>query len=726
MTTYRPSAQVTLYLRVDEGNDEDALVAQLRGVPESGTGTPTAPEPTAEEPAQEPASTPETERRDRRIAQLNREITTQRHLLELYPDAAENINPRIAALRRQRDRLLAQRIAGPEPERPPVLAGQDPDGRFVRSGVIPVSVEINSNSFRTADTAKLVLNWRDVPFDPRLVRAAGVEIILGVVSPEDYEAGVGGERNENGQLRSVIRQRPAGEVAGSAIRFAGWVDTWNIGYDSDKGEIVMLECRDFTALFSDTPLASNSGIFLNVPIRDGVQNFIDTYNTLRGFPVRYGNPFDPDFYSEAQSPVPLDVLPSLREGTPTAPAAEGAPSRQRRQRRRARSGDQRMNVWDHITDICVQMSLIPIVKEYTLWLCPPRTLFSGQGTGRTGPDSVRRMVYGRNLTSLDFSRKLGGIKVPTIEVRAYDPRLGRQRWARWPTREGERSSGVFGVNEPPRALRPNEPGISGATVENRIQTFIVPPCSSGEALARIAGDLFAQIGRQEIEGNFETSDLASWDIRSDTPLNPDEADLLKLASGQSVELLVAPRDAQRPESTPGTLAELAALSVQGRTDYLVRLGWEREVAQRFAEWQEAYGFQTVFRVQNVRLSFDQDEGVKVKADFINYISVRDDVRAAAPTDATMTSPGAAALPDIDLSGNTIPIDPSPGVAALLGERDDPAAAQARGASSRRRFLERQRENGLATDEQVAAAGESERALVAQAVGQEIPITVGPG
>jgi hypothetical protein len=56
---------------------------------------------------------------------------------------------------------------------PPPVSGPPPDDRFVRAGVLPRRVEIERNGFRTADTASVTLDWKDVPFDPRLVRACG-------------------------------------------------------------------------------------------------------------------------------------------------------------------------------------------------------------------------------------------------------------------------------------------------------------------------------------------------------------------------------------------------------------------------------------------------------------------------------------------------------------------------------------------------------------------------
>jgi hypothetical protein len=335
------------------------------------------------------------------------------------------------------------------------------------------------------------------------------------------------------------------------------------------------------------------------------------------------------------------------------------------------------------------------------------------------------MVWGRNLTSLEFTRKLGGTKVPTIEVRCYDPSIGRTRWGRYPVRRGELTSGVFGVTNPPLPLRANETGVSGARPSDKIETYTIRPTQSGTSLGDVAQGLYEQIGRQEIEGNFETSDVSSWDLVNDVPLAIAQADLLRLESGDSVELLVKPQDTQLPNATPATINNLAGLSVQARANYLTGLGWKPEVARKMAVWQEGYAFQTTFRVHNSRISFDNDEGMKLKVDFINYITIREDQEGLATTQVTNTA-SAVALSSFTEEVRRTP--PSPqlqraaaqaAVAVMEGRSPTQEAAdsfndslaQAIDASSRRRFLQRQRQHGLATDQQLAAAVRNERQAI---------------
>jgi hypothetical protein len=290
-----------------------------------------------------------------------------------------------------------------------------------------------------------------------------------------------------------------------------------------------------------------------------------------------------------------------------------------------------------------------------LHLIEPRTFFAGAG-------APRRMVYGRNLTTLEFSRTLGGKRVPTIEIRSFDGQLGRTRWARYPVAKGAPASGIFGRSDPPKPTRANRPGVSGGTPSEKIETYTVSGVADGAQLARIARATYEQISRQEIEGNWATSDVQS--------VGRDDADLLNLRSGDAVELLVA---ASRSQDDAASEAQnLQAMGVERRAGYLRRLGWAPDVASKLAALQQATAFQTVFRVRNAKIEYSYEEGVKVSCDFINFISIARD------------NPGELEDPDAEAS---------PEVQNLAGARDDGVADDARQASRERRQLAKKLEDG---------------------------------
>jgi len=601
---FRPSAQLLLYLRIDElanvsayntivaGQSTAANAATLGS--NNGAGGPVSPEDA--------------------LALVEGQLDTLRQARGTT--APENYAINLRNLQAQRDVLLLGVVSGDvDNSRAWAILGVSPDLRYAKVGILPRQVEIERNGFRTADTASATIDWADVPFDPRILRAAAAEIVIGTVTDDEYQRGLAGERDPiSGQLVSVVRQAPGMPLPTTTTRFVGWVDAWDVTFD-ETHETVKIELRDFTSLFLDTPLDSTYPLRLDLPLDEGIREMISHYPVVADLVVKYQ---------------------SLRDGvaTPAPTPARSLPPQQRSrsgtQATRGRTGDQRTNLWDVITDITVQNGLIPVVRGYEVHLIDPRVVYGNQ-------TAVRRMVYGRNLTKLEFARKLGGTKVPTIEVRAYDPTIGRTRWARAPTRPGEPSSGVFGVRggNPPRPLRANEITPGGRRLDDRIQTVILKNTTDPTQLARAASSLFQQIGRQEIEGNFETADVSSWDLAAGQPLPLDLADLLQIEAGDSVELLVQPRDPGEPDQVSITAGEWTAAERSARTSYLVARGMPQRVAAQFAALQDVVA-STLFRITSANLSYTVDDGLKIRGEFINYIEIREDA-ANQPTVAEIAA-----------------------------------------------------------------------------------------
>jgi hypothetical protein len=462
------------------------------------------------------------------------------------------------------------------------------------------------NGLMEADEAEMDFDFRTVPIDPRVLRAVFLDLVIGVVSADDFELGVKGAEF-NGARLSLVDRIPGQEVQlGSTTRFVGYVDDWNT-HAGEDGDTIAIRARDMTAPLIDTKLPTGVNIDLQKPLADGVQELVDQFPATRGMKVVFGNPETDNTGTDRgdRGPVPFDAIPKPRK------------ARRGRQARRAKSGDTSMTVWDHIVDTVVASGYLPIIRGLQMYLIEPRTFYQ-----RTS--GAKRLVYGRNLLDLDFARKLAGVaKVPTIEVRCPDPEIGRTRWARAPVQPGQQASGVFGINPPPKATRANNVSPGGATAEE-IKVIPISGISDGAALERVARSLYEQIGRQEIEGSWRTHDITAFD-------SEEEGDLLNLQPGDPVETLIAPlNDATTQDSTnqtPGgsvtSLQELQSFTVARRKAFLVKLGYDEDAAGRLAEAQEQTNLNTTFRVQDLTIDFSQEEGVSIEGDFINFIVVRE-------------------------------------------------------------------------------------------------------
>jgi hypothetical protein len=580
---YHPNARVKLAIRLDEGADTTTLDSRL---PSSSTAPPGLPSPDAYSAG---SIQQQVQAELEAVFEDIERLTARRDRVD---QPSYDFQQR--RLREQRDSLQDTLTSLPGSSTPDGLSGAPPDNNVVLGSILPRTGEIFRNGIRIADRCRVTIDYRDAPFDPRLIRSCGIELVLGLVTADDFQRGMrGGEYD--GDSFALVASSPIGSTPPvGTTRFLGYVDEWTVNYDGQDGDTIELVCRDLTAPILDQKIPQGTGINLDLQIAAGVSELLNNFASTRGMSVVFGDGTD-------DGPTPGEAIPRSRR------------ARRGRIARRGRSGGAQMNLWDHITDVCNQVGVVPMVVDDVLRIERPRTFYATAG-------AARRMVFGRNLEKLTFARKLSATKVPTVEVRSYDPRLGRTRWARFPVPPGGITSGVFGTTEPPRPARANEVPPSGSVPDDKIQTFTLEGISSPSALSAAAESIWEQIGRQELEGSFSTHDAWSWD----TPVA--SANLLTVRSGDAIELLVAAADPQDlPTGASITDAqEIAAMTRANRARFLESIGWSQEVARRFAALQDATQFQTIFRVQNIQLGWDKDEGLQVSIDFINFLEIRED------------------------------------------------------------------------------------------------------
>lgn len=598
MPVFRPSAQVRFTVRLDERADTSTLNARLKGGAETIGDFPPLPATS--------------EGINAELQVVNNQIGS---LLNQSGDIpGDQFDSRLERLRGRRIEL--QR-AGDDPQKQPDATKRPPDQDTLVLTTLPISCQIRRTGIRDADEWEMEIDYRDLPLDPRAVRALGVEITVGTVIADEYEAGMLGSKREDGTPTSVVARQAGDFVLGSTTRLVGFADEWDVGYSSKNGDKVKLSGLDVGALPRNEPLPRGLSINLDKPIDQGVSGLLDEFASMKGLQVIYDGEGDP--------PIPSELMPRARK------ARKGKSSR------KVRSGNQEMSVWDHITDVTVSLGFVPIFDGFELHISEPRTFFANA-------DNKRTMVYGRNLDNLELARKLSGLTVPTIEVRCYDPQIGRTRWARAPEVAGKPSSGIYTpTDKPPSGGRANKVSPAG-TAQDSIKVLTVKGVTDNAFLERIAQNSFDQIGRQEIEGNFSTIEITSF--RSE-----EEGDLLNMRAGEPVEILVdsPPSDADQvpgdalsasggalggpvaqATSEPSTSAptttnfqELTAMSVARRAEYLIGIGWNPVVAQRMSQAMDSVSFNSVFRVQDVVINWSSDDGLKIDCGFYNFIVVRE-------------------------------------------------------------------------------------------------------
>lgn len=432
MPLYRPSAVLRLQVRIDEGRATQALLARLE--PLSGDNTSAIGKPASSVAAAAPAE----------LQVAAQTISTLAKLDEVTGGA----DP---ALRAELERVLAKKrdltlIAAPTGQ-PDAISGKAPDGLSITIGSLPVMrCSIARSSFRTGDKCSFELNYFDAPFDPRLMRSAAVELAIDIISAEEHDAGMHGMRRADGSRYSVVEDQPG---VTRATRFLGFVSKWDIEF-GDEGPTVRGEAQDMMSILRDTPLPPDVEIDHDLPIDQGIKALLEEFPALRGITVVFG---------------PSAGEPGL--GPEPGKAAARRKKVVKKGKARVRRNAENTNIWDHVTDVCVGVGCIPVIDGLVLRIDKARTLFGKK-------PNVPKMVWGRNLTSLKFTRSMTPQKHPTVEVRSYCPDLKRTLAARYPdaAKQGVQKLGDASTPKKPKAST-KPPAAPTPTAEKKAAVLAV-------------------------------------------------------------------------------------------------------------------------------------------------------------------------------------------------------------------------------------------------------------
>lgn len=629
MPVYYPSAQVRLQMYLDDYTNEEQLADKLRNASSKfGTGAPAT---------QSGFLSAISENQSRRSAANRASSIT----------SPSDTAAQLSFVDQQRANIQRANLSG-QPVgvgKAGAFEGQGSE-RGVAFAVLPQQATIERNGIIDPSTGSVVLDFKDVPIDPRILRSCLVTITIGTVTSGDYRDGVVNRqtRTSDGLFTSIVERNAGEEVrfTGSQSRFVGMADEWLIDL-SESGDTVEIRCRDISAIIKDQRLPKGVTIDLNLPLLDGIEDLFSRldddgkqlFPMLVGFPLFFGTPED---YAQQgttgstdRGPVPGETLP------------ETAKTRGGRQSKAQKQGDHEDSLWDHIVTVCQKQGLIPFVRGFVLFIAKPQTLYEQVANGR-------KMVYGRNLTNLKFARKIGAVQADTIEVRSFDPDIDKTRWARHPVLAGEPTSGI--LNDPgspqPKRSRPTKVSPIGQPDET-VRVLSVPRITDLEVLESIAQQTFQEIARQEVEGSFSTDDLDSFKDPDDPNDDLPSADLLALEPGEPITILIAPPNTSAAQGDPFQQTEvqgkktqtnaqdLFSQSAAARTDYLRGLGISSETAQRLAQAAEQIPLANTFKAAYVNINYDIDDGVSMEVSFYNYITVREEAGQQPSVGATSSS-----------------------------------------------------------------------------------------
>lgn len=499
-------------------------------------------------------------------------------------------------------RFLVQPSGGaPDPN---VLVPETSDDGLTHtiSGVIPKTFSWKQAGFRTASELKVTIRYADLPIDPRCVRSAAVEFYLGTVTPIEYARGVRGVtrgdafgtgvHNSNEPL-NVVPDTYLDEHGNQRtnLRFQGWVDEWKDAWPADGEPTVELTCKDNTSLLMNQMAPPKLVIGGTEPLDKAIATYLANFNQYAGLTVVFRG-------------APGETAPQLDKvlaGVAFRPELGPQPAKG--------GGSDDLQVWDYITDVCGAMGLVNYLDGTTIVIARPGTVLDGIAqvrpddpyrprTLKSGDYPVRAMIYGRNVEDFEVSRKFGTQEAKNIEVRCYSPRRKQVMVARYPKKEDR--------------IATSTPGSSKS--DNKWSIVRVQGVEDQATLDQIAKDYYNGRNRNEIESTLKTKNCASFGGGN---LDPD---LFDMKAADPIEILV-----DRGGSHYIGEAEREMTAEGANEKFLTDLGYTKEFASAYARAYRNAGFQRIFRLREMTVNGDVDEGVNFDMKVVNFIQVRGEV-----------------------------------------------------------------------------------------------------
>jgi hypothetical protein len=525
----------------------------------------------------------------------------------------------------------------------PLITRRGADNLSQISARIPKSGSVELNGFRHAGTFQLTFDFQDLPIDPRLLRSAAVEIHLGAVPAADFGRGMT-SFNASGARASILHTLDAGGMPRvDTLLLAGTVDSWVVEHSGDSST-VHIEGRDLRGLLLDSP--ANPKLFKNLdlsqPIAGGPKGVVEQ--------ILSRHPFGKDFQVEIH-PQDFDggsvPSPASRDGvTRVRLNADGNGSGSAK----PPGGTDQFNYWDLITRYCFLVGALPYFIGYKLRIRPARSIYDL--TKKAGFDprvptpfaggktrnatvgnpphqerlNIRRLVYGRDISTLRFERKYTGVKARVIEcisLNTSSAQRGKQKLitARWPDKlPTGQGAGFASPGASVDKAKVTSVSTSGQLSESELLRIPVPGISDQKRLLQIAKDLFEEIGRGEMGGNCETKNLASFGGDNTDP------DLLHLFPGDPIEFQADVRSLGSKSPVVSELTNQMRRSFEEQVAEIKKKIPDENLARVIVATARGsiVELQRLFRVYNVHYTWGNN-GIAIAFDFQNYIEARSGV-----------------------------------------------------------------------------------------------------
>lgn len=409
--------------------------------------------------------------------------------------------------------------------------------------VQPRSITVYSNNIKEADTWSVEFDARDLPISPQLIRGGSCEIYLfqtpGIgQSPEVLKA-------KDNPLTPLLE--------GLEPTIVGLFDEVSLEL-SDNGRTVSIDGTDYTALFIAKQWPERKRIPSGQPLDRVVKQLMSEV--------------------PGASAMSLEVLPI----SASLPIVGGGSTKTNKKGIPATTAQ---NYWDVIYDLSLRHGFIVYVQNLKVRLVELEAFIKQK------KETVRKMAWGRNLTSLRMSRRIGKEQVPIVECRSYDDVKREIVKARFP--KDAKQKPITGLG----------------TKRDEVQVVFIPGIRSQAQLEQVAKQIYYVKARSEQKIEIETMDLSDMEGN----------DLIELRSGDAMTIGFDPFN--------GDVEMLEAQTIGARVQTLKDLGYDADVAAEIAQAIDKTDlFRTPFRVREATLEWSHDGGLSIAAELENYVNTK--------------------------------------------------------------------------------------------------------
>jgi hypothetical protein len=418
--------------------------------------------------------------------------------------------------------------------------------------VTPKSCTVVRNNYHEASTWQAEFDVRELPFDPDIIASCAVRVYMW-----DSE----GDESREWHVEKYEMLR-------------GLAD--EISYKGGDGQRISMSGRDYQAAL-DNEWDPHVMIVSGVPLDRAVQDVAD-----KAAPKGNQNRFLVSFIATNDDGSPMK-----------APVIGGALRSTKKKGLWVKPGK---TVWEVIYEMVTTNGFIVYIRDSTIFIANPRT--QTQASLARAP----RIIYGRDLISIEAKRKLAKEKSPRIIIVYWDPRTKQKVEVSWPNNAREITTGLgLKKNEDMRVPAPRG-------------------CIDRDTALRYAKMRWDLLARAEAEYTFITSHM-KIDVGSvQAQLGPaqdgsrlsgiqSEFDLMQLQAGDAIGVGFDPFNREH----------LRSLQVGERVEYILGMGYPPAIARFVANNVERLvQFSQPYYAHKMTYTFDEQNGLEIEVEAINY------------------------------------------------------------------------------------------------------------